>query len=62
MCKSQLEELHQYDVEPIRIDSCKIVEVIKIEYIQGSGTKEDPIHLVNEYRTLEGKLIAKIIV
>ena len=48
-------------VAPMRIDSCKIVEVIKIEYIKGEGTKEDPIRNVEECRTLDGALIAKVI-
>lgn len=48
-------------VAPMRIDSCKIVEVIKIEYIKGEGTKEDPIRNVEEYRTLDGYVIARII-
>lgn len=57
----QINDLKKYGVEPMRIDNCKIEEVILIEYIRGIGTKENPIQKICEYRTLTGELIGKII-
>jgi len=45
-----------------RIDSCALVEVIKIEFIRGRGIdKEDPIRVVTQYwsATEEPKLLAE---
>lgn len=59
--EKNIEELKKYGFEPIRIEKCETVTVIKIEYVKGLGNKESPIRLVHEYRTLEGKKIGEII-
>lgn len=51
----------EYGMNLMRIDECKIEKVIMIGYIQGFGDEKNPYQYVNEYRTLEGKLIAKVI-
>lgn len=56
----EINELKKYGVEPMRIDNCKIEQVIVIEYICGLGTKESPIQKIYEYRTLAGEIIGKI--
>ncbi|WP_158562007.1 hypothetical protein [Thomasclavelia ramosa] len=57
-----MEDLKKYNVIPMRIDECRLEQVILLVYIVGEGTEKSPIKMINEYRTLDGKTIAKLIV
>lgn len=37
----------------------KLVQVIRTETVEGDGKKESPVHSVERYWTLEGKLLAE---
>lgn len=42
-----------------RIDSCEVVQVIRVVFTRGRGTPEDPVRLVKAYYTLDGKPLAE---
>ena len=54
------ENIEKYGMDLIRIDGCKVEKVIVIRYIRGVGNEKDPVQVINEYRTLEGDLLAKV--
>ena len=37
----------------------ELVEVIHVVIARGKGTKDDPVHLVNQYWSKEGELLAE---
>ncbi|MCH5212239.1 MAG: helix-turn-helix transcriptional regulator [Oscillospiraceae bacterium] len=43
-----------------RCESAKIVKIIEVKFVKGSGVKNDPTHEVTEYWTLDGVKIAEI--
>lgn len=40
-----------------RIDDCKVVRVIRIEFLRGDGTSDDPCRIVKQWREFDGTLI-----
>lgn len=40
-----------------RIDSCKIVEVIEVQFLRGKGIDPDVMRIVTQWRTKTGELI-----
>lgn len=37
----------------------ELVEIIYVVIARGKGTKDDPVHLVNQYWSKEGELLAE---
>ena len=63
---SQLAQGFVYELEGIEINIKKesprkveLVEVIHVVIAIGKGTKDDPVHLVNQYWSKEGELLAE---
>jgi len=42
-----------------RIDSCKTVELTRLEFLRGLGVEEDPVRIVTQWWTHEGEMIAE---
>ena len=40
-----------------KLESIKVVEVIKVEIVRGTGENENPVRQVNQYWDFEGNLI-----
>jgi hypothetical protein len=37
------------------------MQVIKVTSVAGNGTEDDPVHVVTEYWTLDGKLLNRTV-
>lgn len=46
--------------EPYRLKTVEVVKVIKVQYTQGKGTKEDPVRTVTEHWDLDHNLISRV--
>lgn len=46
-------------VIPRGTDSAKVISVIQTESLKGAGTDKDPVILVKQYWSFEGKLLAE---
>lgn len=40
-------------------DSAKVIRVIETKSIKGTGTEKDPVRVVTQYWSLNGKLLAE---
>lgn len=43
---------------PRGTDSAKVIQVIETKATKGAGTEKDPVKIVTQYWSLEGKLLA----
>lgn len=41
------------------INSCRVVEVMEVKSLVGSGTDSDPMIEITEYYSLDGELLAR---
>lgn len=47
-------------VRPRGTDAAKVIQVILTEALEGSGTKDDPLHIQRRLWSLDGMLLAEI--
>lgn len=47
------------DVERVTTESARVVPVIETKSTRGAGTSANPIRLVTQYWSLDGKLLAE---
>jgi len=40
-------------------DSAKVIRVIETKAMKGSGTEKDPVRVLTQYWSLDGKLLAE---
>lgn len=43
-----------------RIDSCKVIKVVAVEFLRGLGTEKDPCRIVRAYYLPNGTLLAEV--
>jgi len=46
-------------IRPRGIDSAQVVEVIRTKSLIGAGTEEDPVRVITQYWSFDGKLLAR---
>lgn len=47
------------DVTARGTDSAKVIQVIETKAMKGSGTNNDPVRIITQYWSTEGKLLAE---
>lgn len=55
-----MEEKEKSTVKPRGTDSAKVIQVIETKSLMGNGSENDPVRIVVQYWTLDGKLIATL--
>lgn len=46
-------------IRPRGTDSAQVIEVIRTKSLIGAGTEEDPVRVITQYWSFDGKLLAQ---
>lgn len=51
---AQMKSILSTDEKPVNV---KVVQIIRIEFVRGKGTEEDPARLVEQYWSIQGEFL-----